>query len=152
MDTNQSQFQKEGHVVFKQGSTWTRFTDAMPTAPFFAYAKSTKQTHVWQTIYAMKQCEPLWESYTHWRTIVSSELPEPPREEMQKDRDVEAWRNWFHVGNNLRGQQTDAAWQAALAWERAEVAKIMKRYGYPAEFWDWTKAIDAIRARVGEVT
>ena len=79
-----------------------------------------------------------------WRPA-KADIPEPPREETQRDNDCKAYTKWFL--NNPA--YAEAAWHAALAYERAEVAKMLppplsKNTLTVRETYN---AIEAIRAR-----
>jgi hypothetical protein len=79
------------------------------------------------------------------------DIPEPPKKETQADRDMEFLRDWD--GMHPNGTFYDLA-IAALAYERAEVAKMLPDFeghscieGYNARC---QSAIEAIRARCGK--
>lgn len=80
--------------------------------------------------------------YPRWMHI-----PEPPKEETQAGRDIDAFAAWSKCPPSGYLEPC-VAWHAALAYERAEVAKMLPYFNctLPLEVG---KAIEAIRARCG---
>lgn len=117
-------------------------TDRAPTeADLPVWVSDTKDGQV--TFLAILPCH-VW---THWRPA-KDDMPEPPREETQADKDCAAYRLWM---GNLRCKDEDLCWHAALAYERAEVAKMLPP-PISESVWsmrDVYDAIESIRARCG---
>jgi hypothetical protein len=81
---------------------------------------------------------------THWRPA-KADIPEPPNEETQWEKDRTAWESWFNAPD-CNGA-TVTAWHAALAYEREQVAKMLAPIA--TSFLDMHSCgiIEAIRAR-----
>lgn len=115
---------------------WIKMTDRRPTEadlPVWVFYKGAMRPILYTV-------EP--PSYmTHWRPA-APDVPEPPMERTQYERDRDAFIHWDDgLSDNLA-----AAWHAAIAYERAEVAKMLpKAHPYPEG--PWSAACRVIRAR-----
>jgi hypothetical protein len=108
---------------------WIKMTDRRPTEqdlPVWAY-KTGEQPY----LCAITKPHSYW---THWRPA-KADIPEPPREETQWDKDESAFRRYNHSGNGCSQSAAftgwtkalNEYWHAALAYERAEVAKMLPK-------------------------
>lgn len=82
--------------------------------------------------------------FTHWRPA-EMDIPSPPKEETQEDRDLEAFHEWRQEPNHFASREE--TWLGAIAYERAEVAQMLP---YSPKLWSLdniAKTIEAIRAR-----
>lgn len=95
---------------------------------------------------------PIPGMWTHWRP--AEPTPEPPREPSHDEMDEKAYIQF--VEHNHRpafsgvpesGLTPSMAWRAALAYERAEIAKLLPNCSRDYELTRVESAIDAIRAR-----
>lgn len=86
-------------------------------------------------------------SVSHWRSA-AQDIPEPPREETQEEKDRKAFNGFWCNNTSSPLPFGEDAWHAALAWERAEVAKILPSVPYhELSRLDVAKYFDCIRAR-----
>ena len=80
--------------------------------------------------------------YTHW---ISHHLPPPPdKEKTQAELDVDAWSKWIYETSQC--PTTLEAWNAAIAYERADISKMLKSPIMPNDFYE------QLRKRVTRVT
>jgi hypothetical protein len=91
------------------------------------------------------------EPVTHWKR--AEPTPAPPKEKSQKELDEEAYMN-VAVRNTALNWTTNRAWTAALAWEREQVAAILKTNigATSAAEWDknlFERIINPLRKRCG---
>lgn len=124
--------------------TWIKTSERAPTEAdlpvwvFFANDKSDRGPHLLDGV-------PAVVGFTHWRPA-KDDVPEPPREEAQADRDENALSRWATGRSIVDAFAMRATWHAALAYERAEVAKMRPDTDYAS--WDTlNRATSAIRAR-----
>jgi hypothetical protein len=121
---------------------WIKMTDRRPTkADFPVWAWTGINGPILYTV------EPP-SHMTHWRPA-KDDIPEPPKAEPTlKERDHDAYVQWL----NDRTSSEDSAWHAALAYERAEVAKMLPPERSDLSNWDTVAhaayaSTKAIRAR-----
>lgn len=98
-----------------------------------------------------------YDSITHWRPA-KADIPAPPKEPTQRERDEAAFAGWDKSGDGYSwhtqsGGNRRSTWHAALAWERAEIAKLLGGLvpamwmGAPSYFVP-DVTIDKLRARL----
>jgi hypothetical protein len=83
---------------------------------------------------------------THWKPA-AADIPAPPKEPTQDSKDEHAYCEWYNATQNTRRETPPHAWHAALAWERAEVGKMLPAGSYG--LGEAQCALAAIRARCG---
>ena len=82
---------------------------------------------------------------THWKPV---DIPAPPREKTQEDKDNDALLEW--IGALGLPPTNVCVWEAALAYERAEVNKMLPdRPQIELGRGELVAVIEAIRARCG---
>lgn len=83
---------------------------------------------------------------THWKPA-AADIPAPPREKTQGEADDAAFQEWREVAP---ASPAYMAWHAALAYERAEVNKMLPdRPQIEPGRGELVAVIEAIRARCG---
>jgi len=131
---------------------WIKTADKFPTdadLPVWVYRAKSKDVNIWQN--ALFATGSGWQEYTHWKPA-AADIPAPPKEPTQGDKDAAAYRaqfgdHWPSLVLNGRTVYSSDIWHAALAYERAEVLKLL-----PTSFYglgDAQCVISAIRARCG---
>lgn len=90
----------------------------------------------------------VWE---YWKPA-AADIPAPPKEPTQDERDTDARRDWIDK-TEVRFVTVGNAWHAALAYERAEVSKLLPPVrplvSYGTGITAATDSVEAIRARCG---
>lgn len=125
---------------------WVKKSEREPTPedlPVWLSASNRKGVCL---VYNTICSEYISEHTTHWCSA-AADIPAPPREKTQLERDDEAHDAWWKTVDRLG---TRHAWHAALAYERAEVGKMLpssEPATYNAHYA--TEVIKAIRARCG---
>lgn len=128
---------------------WIKMTDRRPTEqdlPVWVYSNDG-------ALQGINLMHIVTDAWPYWRPA-KDDIPEPPMEETQEDKDEAAWRSWQN--DSIGGAFTHDAWHAALAWERGEVAKMLPvSHEVAKTIWPNTSqeqhiaAIESIRARCG---
>ena len=121
----------------------------LPLWAWFAYDKECRGPYLFDEQLCM-------DGITHWRPA-KADIPEPPREETQRDRDEAAWIEWRDSDPQGGLPFADETWHAALAYERGEVLKLLPAAPHESAKAMWPKtsleyhiqAIGSIRARCG---
>ena len=85
-------------------------------------------------------------SWSHWRPA-AADIPEPPREESQADKDEDALQEWLCDLSTVPSFAD--GWHAALAWERGEVEKMLPAKTAHGDLSEHIHVIESIRARCG---
>lgn len=89
---------------------------------------------------------------THWKPA-AADIPAPPREQTQAEKDEAELKRWCAEQDDSPLFTEKKYWHAALAYERAEVGKMLPPYrqlvSYGTGIIEAEKAIEAIRARCG---
>ena len=123
---------------------WTKFSESYPNGRY--YVGRREPDGRWLTYPETFTAYLMGGDYqnsqwTHWHP--APELPEGPKEEgLEKDHAA-------FIAEITSSDSKADVWHAALAWERAEVAKILDREPTTSVKYDPYGMIDAIRARVG---
>jgi hypothetical protein len=120
---------------------WIKTSDRAPTEadlPVWAYYKGSSSPLSMIDGFAPTGC-------THWRPA-KDDIPEPPQEETQAEKDNTAFSNWCMTDAPC-GWGTQEVWHAALAYEREQVAKMLPMYQAPCSIAWLERAIESIRAR-----
>lgn len=117
------------------------FTDT--DFPIWIGKADTKQVQLWMHSHTMRRCEPLWDTCTHWKPARPDFPPPPPNGPTQAQKDGEAFHDFFKSnGYSLSWMpHPNAAWHAALAYERAEVLKLVAPFADNREADESLKAI-----------
>jgi hypothetical protein len=143
---------------------WIKTSDRAPTeadSPVWVYDSNVPNGAPLKGPMLLMCC-PSAEAWSHWRPA-KADIPEPPREETQRDKDEDAFGRWLNAVQCMPTPKGDV-WHAACAYtrkdEREEVAKMLPKCGdQPTDDPDaterfWRKydcacacAIEAIRAR-----
>jgi hypothetical protein len=122
-------FQRQQQNHSRTMTHWTKFSDRLPPEDYDDVFVETKPGHIaiWKRVNTINNT---WKDYTEsggrWHPITYPELP--PREETQADRDGDQFDAWYKmeaVAFPVGAIRPCDAWHAALAWERAEVAKAL---------------------------
>lgn len=130
---------------------WIKMQDRRPTEQdlpvwaWFAYDKECRGPYLFDEQLCM-------DGVTHWRPA-KDDIPEPPKPEpTQRERDQGEFNAWWDPLRNV--PHCADAWHAALAYERAEVAKMLPDKNTMV-YWSGVtpsfvyQAIESIRARCG---
>lgn len=128
-------------------NNWIKMTERRPTQADLPVWCANRNREVFLL---ELEDEPDWGYLTHWRHA-KADIPEPPKEETQKEKDGAAFRLWCFCGNEDAFPSTDDIWHAALAYERAEVAKMLPVFS-PLTNWEAVvrksrESLESIRAR-----
>lgn len=134
---------------------WIKMTDRAPTEAdlpvwaWFAYDKECRGPYLFDEQLCM-------DGVTHWRPA-KDDVPEPPREETQAEKDDVGFHAWYRDDGTVECGAHMTTWHAALAYEREQVAKMLPATPHDSAKAMWPKtsleyhiqAIEAIRARCG---
>lgn len=85
------------------------------------------------------------EYVTHWRPA-KADIPAPPKEETQAEKDDAAFHAWYHDDGTIACGAHMTTWHAAIAWERSQVAGVLPDM-QTASWYTLKQAIGAIRVR-----
>ncbi len=124
-------------------NTWIKTSECAPTKADFPIEVADVKDH--STPYAIvTQGEISPDCWTHWRKIAPSDIPAPPREETQAEKEAMAFRQYCEQKQGaLYHSET---WYAALEWERSQVAGMLPDM-QTAPWYTLKQAIGAIRVR-----
>jgi hypothetical protein len=124
---------------------WIKMSERKPTEADLPLILGRNNSYGWTMQYCYETLVCL-DDWTHW--FPQSRPPAPPKEQTQRERDEAAYMTWFITTDLSAGYNTRWAWHAALAWERAEIAKMLAEYNinYPTEHW--TAFAEKLRARL----
>lgn len=117
-------------------NNWIKMTERRPTKADLPVWGVNKDLAVF--LLELEEDDPDWEYLTHWRSA-KADIPEPPREETQYDKDRAAFIHW----DAGFAYNPAVAWHAAIAYERAEVAKMLPHF----HGLNQNSYIESIRAR-----
>jgi len=125
---------------------WIKMTDRRPTEqdlPILLWNDRVPKAKYCSTNNVLR-CQLGLTCFSHWMPA-----PEPPREETQYDKDRAAFQSTQRYGIENAPWYT---WHAALAYERAEVAKMLPPERSDLSNWDTVAhaayaSTKAIRAR-----
>jgi hypothetical protein len=137
----------------KPADGWIRMSERKPTEadlPVWAYYSDDGTLTHWNRIYATDGCG----CATHWRHAKADTPAPPPREPTQAERDEAVFDAFnksgdgFSWSSEAHGYTTAlrTTWLKALAYERAEIAKLLP--GQSCTIDEACATIAAIRVRV----
>lgn len=133
---------------------WIKMSERKPTVTEFPIWASTKAGNVVlydkDESYFILDCP---EFASHWRPA-AADIPAPPKEETQVNKDTKAYVEKYGCASPsmvLKGATcyTSDIWHAALAYERAEVAKLLPDDSDHFSAQYYRGVIETIRARCG---
>ena len=127
---------------------WIKTSDRAPTeaeSPVWVYDSNVPNGAPLKGPMLLMCC-PSAEAWSHWRPA-KADIPEPPKEETQEDKDEAAFGCWLNSMQCMPTPRGDV-WHAALAYEREQVAKMLpdplrKSPLSLGETYDMIKAIHA---------
>lgn len=109
---------------------WIKSADRLPMGPF------AQVWAFWKDGTVSLSKKPADESWQHWCEVMESalvawqpcDIPAPPKEQTQRERDEAAYKAWLDGVTISAPYHVRSDWHAALAWERAEIAKLLAEY------------------------
>lgn len=126
---------------------WIKMTDRRPTeADLPVWVYDDGEGHVIRGPQLYRDSMPFLDAWTHWK---SADIPAPPpREETQEEGDYAALVEWGRDENIQPLFTVRKTWHAAIAYERAEVAKLLPRpHSLCVRLGEYEESTAAIRAR-----